>query len=79
MPLIQLPPGKSIDLGQGDCDEIQNNTDRKGAFTIAFKTHPLVLQEALKAKHHVAIDVPQGGVTVRNDGHAELTVGTPGL
>jgi hypothetical protein len=79
MPHISLHPGKSLDLNQGDKDEIQNHSDKEGDYTVAFHTHPLVVKHTLKPGHHVTIHVPQGGVTIANDGHVGLTVVTPGL
>ncbi len=72
-----LHPGKSLELNQGDKDEVQNNSQHEGDYTIAFNTHPLVVKHTLKAGHHVAIVVPDGGVRIANDGKVELTVITP--
>ena len=77
MPHHSLHPGKSLELHQGDKDEIQNHSDKEGDYTIAFHTHPLVVKHTLKAGHHVAFVVPEGGARIGNDGHVGLTVITP--
>jgi hypothetical protein len=73
----ELEPGKSLELNQGDKDEVQNLSHKEGDFTVAFNTHPLVVKHTLKAGHHYVITVPQGGVRIGNDGHVPLTVLTP--
>jgi hypothetical protein len=72
-----LQPGKSLELNQGDKDEIQNHSDKEGDYTIAFNTHPLVVQHTLKKGHHITFVVPQGGAKLANNGNVELTVSTP--
>jgi hypothetical protein len=72
-----LHPGKSLELKQGDKDEVQNHSKQEADYTIAFNSHPLVVPHTLKAGHHVAIVVPQGGVRIENSGKVELTVITP--
>jgi hypothetical protein len=72
-----LHPGKSLSLHQGDKDEVQNHSEKEGDYTIGFNTHPLIVKHTLKAGHHVAFVVPEGGVTIANDGHVDLTVTTP--
>jgi len=73
-----LYPGKSLELHQGDKDEIQNHSDKEGDYTIAYNTHTLVVKHTLKKGHHITFVVPQGGAKIANDGLIELTVSTPG-
>ncbi len=77
MPHHALHPGKSLELHQGDKDEVQNKSDKEGDYTIGFNTHPLIVKHTLKAGHHVSMLVPHGGAKITNDGPVELTVTTP--
>jgi hypothetical protein len=79
MPLVSLRPGKSLELNQGDKDEIKNESDKEGDYTIAFHTHPLIVKHTLKPCHHVTMVIPDGGVRIANDGQVKLTIVTPGL
>lgn len=72
-----LEPGKSLDLHQGDRDEVQNNSHHEGDYIIAYNTHPLEVKHTLKSKHHVSFIVPAGGARIINNGKVELTVVSP--
>jgi hypothetical protein len=72
-----LEPGKSLELNQGDRDEVQNNSHHEGDYIIAFNSHPLEVKHSLKSKHHSILTVPSGGVRIINDGKVELIVVSP--
>ena len=83
MPIVTLPPGRSVELSECKGDDklastsIANHEDSEGKYVIAFDLMPLSVQHTIAPGASVSMCGPAG--SIQNNGDVTLTVTTPGL
>lgn len=84
MPLVLLPPGKSIELApntnEKDPDAVSNPNPVEGKYTTRVPPSEVIMQRYIRPHGYQPFLSPEpNGIIIGNNGKVELTIKTPGL